>query len=288
MNTKKNIKDSLCMIDESSNGVKQHTLWNRTQIIGGYGLHKNSAGISELDEVVFEEENMVVIGGVQYAMEVIFGIKGPLNTDYLNNLMGIGVQSNETVGTLPHGYPLGHAVCLFGVGTGGAAENNSTVHDVKYNEREVSDMIPFRYTNEPLSGTDVNKYYGKKQVESTTAYYLKRFDSVAIIRHLWKDGEEGEDGTEVDSDVYSSARTEPIESFTEIVLTITKKDVKEWFKANGGVENSRINSIGLFTGLYNEAEQDYEKIKLFSKLNIPTEPLSMAKDLNIIYRVYGS
>ena len=168
---------------------------------------------------------------------------------------------------------------MFGVGTGGAAENNSTVHDVKYHESDIKDMIPFRYTNAGLNGSDANKYFGRKEVNGEIAYYLKRFDTEPQIRHLWKDGEEGEDGSEVDSTVFNTSRNEHIESFTEVLLTITKKDVKEWFKANGGIENTRINSIALFTGVYNSDDDDYQMIKLFSKLNIPTEPLSLAKEL---------
>ena len=49
----------------------------------------------------------------------------------------------------------------------------------------------------------------------------------------------------------------------------------------------------LFTGQYVPSTSvtdygDFRDVRLFSKLNIPTEYLSLNKDLNIIYRVYTS
>ena len=54
-----------------TNTPSRSPLWVKTQILGGYGLHKNSQGISELDEVVFDRTNMVPLGGVQFAMEML-------------------------------------------------------------------------------------------------------------------------------------------------------------------------------------------------------------------------
>lgn len=282
------LRDSISIKDRIADCSHAPTLWKKTEIIGGYGIHKNEFGISQLDEVVFSTENMVPIGGVQYAMEMIFGTKGSLPIPSLNDTYQIGAQGSSVSpsGGLP--YPYGQKVCLFGIGTGGAAENNLTALEVKYNESEIVDMIPFRYTNESLSSADASKYYGKKNVDDTTAYFLKKFDTEPVIKHLYKNGEEGEDGSEVDSTVYTSTSELGIESFTEVCLTITKKDVREWFEAHGKIEESRVNSIALFTAVYDEEQKDYANIQLFSKLNIPTEPLSLTKDMNIIYRVYGA
>lgn len=285
------LTDHLHYKDEIVNRKSNHpqTLWARTKIIGGYGLRKNSLGVSSLDEVVFETENMVPLIGVQYAMEMIFGAKGSLTIPTLNDTMQIGVQG---VGELPqYGMPYlyGQKVCLFGVGVGGAAENNITALQVKYNEINVSDMVPFRFTNGALPVSDEDKYFGKKLTDDGyTAYYLKRFDTDPVIRHLFKNGEEGEDGSEVDGTYFESFSELGVQSFAEALLTISKKDIREWFQYNGNIEETRINSIGLFTAVYDEANKDYRQIQLFSKLNIPTEPLSLMKDMNIIYRVYGA
>lgn len=262
-------------------GKQPKTLWAKTQIIGGYGLHKNLNGISELDEVVFETSNMVPIGGVQYAMSKMFGVNGPLSIPTLNSSMQIGSTNSSTSD---------EKICLFGVGIGGAASNNLTALDVKYTETNVSDIVPLRYTNDILTTEELNMYFGKKMVNGVQAYYLKKFNTDPEIHHFYKNGEEYEDGEELnDSSIIFDSSTEfPIESFTEVALTISKKDVREWFEESGNIEQCRINSIGLFTAAYDKVSNDYTNIRLFSKLNIPTEPLSLAKDMNILYRVYGA
>ena len=282
------LKDNVSMEDKIIDSKYSPGLWAKTQIIGGYGLHKNKLGISELDEVVFETTNMVPLIGVQYAMEMIFGVKGPIPIPTLNDIYQIGAQGSTVSPSGGMPYPYGQRVCLFGVGTGGAAENNITALDVKYNETFISDMVPIRFTNESLPETEVNMYYGKKIIDDTYAYYLKRFDTDPIIRHLYKNGEEGEDGSEVDSTYFSSTTDVGVETFVENCLTISKKDVREWFDHNGNIEETRINSLALFTATYDSYAGDYSNIQLFSKLNIPTEPLSLTKDMKIIYRVYGS
>jgi len=121
-------------------------------------------------------------------------------------------------------------------------------------------------------------------------YYLKSFESKAI-KVLWKDVEGDEDGSEVEPGVHDTTRIEPIESFIELILKITKYDLKEWFELNGNIEQSRFNSVGLCTGIKSllaDGTYDYKQVKLFSKLNIGNELLQFAKDLTIIYRVYTS
>ena len=140
----------------------------------------------------------------------------------------------------------------------------------KYNEYIIPDMIPFRFSAEELSEADKVKYFGKKEIDNVTAYYLKKFDSEPVIRHVFKNGEDGEDGSEVDATYFNSATETGVSSFTEICLTVTKKDVREWFKYNGNIEESRVNTIGLFSAVYDSANDDYANIQLFSKLNIPT------------------
>lgn len=283
-------KDHLLMADGIGKGKShQSNLFVRTQVLAGYGRYTDNKGITQLHETCFDEENMVLIGGVQYALEQLLGVKGPIEIGTLNASMGIGSQSSTALTNgLPH--QVGHKVCLFGVGTGGAGDNIKTIYDVKYNEREIVDMVPFRYTNDALSSTEADMYFGKKMIDGTQAYYLKRFDQAPEIKHFWKDGDldEFEDGTEVDSTVFTSTRQEKIESFSEILLTVSKKDIKEWFKAAGHIEDARFNSLGLFTGYYNDKDKDYESISELSKLNIPTESLSLVKDLQIIYRLFGS
>lgn len=295
---------------------------------------KIPSGISELGETIFKTEkskpiftkkNMVPIGGCQYVMERIFEVSGDqfeVPTMYTSNGIGLpdslpptekyknpnGVNEEKTI----H-YRYGHFVQLFGIGITGTAENDVTVHPVDYRENNIElnkpttdgltltgTMIPFRYTSETLSQLDRKKYFGKKVFSSgETGYYLKMFEAEPKIKHIWKTGDDIEDETLVSSeDVWQpNVGMNAVESFTDIILKISKNDVKEWFINLEQEERSRINTIALFTGRYIPSSDiqgstsdfgDFQDVRLFSKLNIPTEYLSLNKDLNIIYRVYTS
>lgn len=260
-----------------------------TRIIGGYGFSgTNELGEVLFDEVVFDESNQIVIGGALFVLEKVFGISSTLAVDYLNNIMGIATSGTPITDI----YPKENIVCLFGIGIGGSGDTITSVHDVKFYEREIFDMIPLRQTSSPLSAGDVNRYWFRK-LENTgnTSYYLKNFETAPVIKALWQDGVGDEDGTEVEQNVYTTSRTDGIETFVEMILTVSKNDCREFFINTGNIEQTRINSIGLFTGIKGtlaDGTTDYKQVKLFSKLNINNEMLKDAKDLTIIYRIYTS
>lgn len=243
-------------------------------------------GFDDFGNLLFETENQIVLGGALFILEKVFGVESPLYVDYLNNIMGIA--TDEPIDEV---YPKDTIVTLFGVGTGGCGDSIRSVKDVKFYEREIFDMIPFRVTDEELTPTEQKKYWFKKDMNGKTAYYLKKFEQDPEIKVLWKDAEGDEDGSEVESDVHDTVRTEPIETFVEMVLKISKKDIREYFELHGDIEQTRVNSIGLFTGCLRElpdGTHDFKQVKLFSKLNIPNEMLTLAKDLTLVYRIYTS
>ena len=197
----------------------------------------------------------------------------------------------------------GDFVQLFGIGITGTAENDVTIHPVSYRENHIEmsvvstdnsringTMIPFKIASS-LSNEDKVKYFGKKSAGSGNyAYYLKRFENTPVIKHIWRTDDYNEPETEVSSeDVWSiNLGSNIVESFAECVLKITKNDTKDYFNSMPDPERARINTVALFSGEYIASSGDYRDVKLFSKLNIPTEYLSLNKDLNIIYRVYTS
>lgn len=316
MNNTIKLKDRLNFDDT----MVQSGLWARTEVIGGYGdFIMNPNGKSTLGETLFEQHNMVPIGGVQYTMEQLFGISGTqITVPTMYELNGIGAPDSlaptETYLT-PDGehnifYRPGHRVQLFGIGITGTAENDITVYPVDYRERDINlskvsadgytikgTMLPFRHCAEALSEVDRKKYFGKKtDANKMTDYYLKRFEQDPVIKHIWKTGENTDDETLVSSsDVWTNLTGKNVvESFTEIYLKVSKNDVKEWFIELQQEDRTRITTIALFDGYYvrdlNDPADygDYQDVRMFSKLNIPVEYLSLSKDLNIIYRVYGS
>ena len=208
-------------------------------------------------------------------------------------------------------HPHGEYVCLFGIGLTGSAMNVLTTPPVDYKEYSIQEslgtedgqkmtgvMIPFRYTANQLSEAEAVKYFGKtgtwtpSNVENI-GYYLKKFESDPTINHFWKAAsDETESTNEVSQNEYyprvNTTNQSTIETYAEMVLKITPKDVKEWFDATSNIDETRINTIALFTGRYNKISGDYENVRLFSKLTFQVNPLSLTKDFVIIYRIYSS
>lgn len=281
-----NLSDSLTTKDElvGASKIKPITVASeqkkvlRTQIIGLDTL---------TGEHLFETENQIVLGGGLFILEKLFNVEAPITVEYLNDIMGIATDS-----PLEEIYPKETKVCLFGVGTGGCGDASKSVKDIKYYEREIFDMVPFRVTDEELVGADEGKYWFRRpEADGKISYFLKVFENEPEIKVLWKDGEEGEDGSEVASGVHNTTRTEPIETFIELILKINKKDVREFFEINGDIESARVNSIALFTGNLQQMDDgtmDYKQVKMFSKLNIPNEMLVLSKDITVVYRIYTS
>lgn len=211
-------------------------------------------------------------------------------------------------------YQPGHLVQLFGVGITGTAENNITVHKVGYRETDIemiintadgkvdAIMLPFRYTESELDPNERQKYFGKKldTVTGKTGYYLKRFESFPEIKHIWRSSDQvGSKASEVvatNDTIWDFSRDDALKSLVEIHFRVDQDDLKEYFNYKlDQPEAARFNTIALFDGRYSEVNKptseqfgDYCNVRLFSKLNIPTEPVSLEKDLEFIYRIYGS
>lgn len=208
----------------------------------------------------------------------------------------------------------GHLCQLFGVGITGTAENNITVHKVGYRETDIEMTvntadgtldgmwIPFRYTESELDPNERQKYFGKKIDPATgkTGYYLKRFEAWPEIKHIWRSADEaGQKKTEIvatNDTIWDFSRDDALKTLIEIHITVSEDDLKEWFNYKmDQPEAARFNTLALFDGRYTEnnksgADQfgDYCNVTLFSKLNIPTEHMVLSKDLEFIYRIYGS
>ena len=323
------LSDAINFKKDSASVSDSKGLWADTEIVIGHGFHDGGFGKSYLDETIDIVKNTVPICGVQTALQYIFGVQGPITVPTLyDETNGIGhpnvdvdpaynyllpdhsdehdpLSGSTTKTPL---YNTGHRVQLFGIGVTGTAENNITVHKVGYREMSINMdgdpngiMYPFRYTASELDGTEKTKYFGKLYDDKTgaTGYYLKRFENEPVIKHIWKtqDTMDTDNEIQVDNDtVNDRTRNDAIQTFSEMHLQITKKDLKEFFRDKlEQPESCRFNCIALYDGYYTEAGKldndlfgDFANVRLFSKLNIPTEHLSLQKDLEIIYRVYGS
>ena len=291
----KNLSDRLSAVEnvkkQYSNGIKRgHKPVFRTCI--------TRLAYNEFGECIAEDEfhNETVLGGALTVLEKLWGITAPLKIASINNLLGI----NDTVSLADSSASNEDTVCLWGVGIGGSGDAFTAVKQVHFYERELGqnghtdEMIPFRVVSEPFSSTDPNysQYYMLHQRDDGYfEYYLKKFEIDPIIKILWKDGAEGEDGSEVGDDVHNTSRTDDIEAFVEMHCKVDVKDIKEYFEHLGMTQMTRINSLGLFTGRYTKLDDgryDYTNVKLFSKLNFNNEALLNAKTILYKYRVYVS
>ena len=278
------MQDKLAFIETFKNKEKQKSPF-RTEI----------SAYDEFGDVLFTlEHNMVVIGGAITVLEKMWNIRSSLMIDTINNINQINPAVQSTTELLPQN----DYVCLWGIGIGGSGDAFGSVRDVKYYEREIgqngqsNEFIPFRTVTTALEGEDVQKYTLSKSVGTGfTAYYAKKFEDDPFIRSLWRDGVEGEDGTEVTDGVHNTQRTEDIETFVEMHMRIDQEDGREWFEMNGNIEQARFNTIGLFTGrLTADGSGGYTatNVKLFTKFNFDNEALTTNKSIVIKYRIYAS
>ena len=278
------MQDKLAFIETFKNKEKQKSPF-RTEI----------SAYDEFGDILFTlEHNMVVIGGAITVLEKMWNIRSSLMIDTINNINQINPAVQSTTELLPQD----DYVCLWGIGIGGSGDAFGSVRDVKYYEREIgqngqsNEFIPFRTVTTALEGEDVQKYTLSKSVGTGfTAYYAKKFEDDPFIRSLWRDGVEGEDGTEVTDGVHNTQRTEDIETFVEMHMRIDQEDGREWFEMNGNIEQARFNTIGLFTGrLTADGSGGYTatNVKLFTKFNFDNEALTTNKSIVIKYRIYAS
>jgi hypothetical protein len=263
----------------------------RGEIIAGYGLRTDPiTGISSLDETVLRQHNEIVLGGTIYALEKLFNVSSDLKVAYLNDIMGIGLDGPA----INERYPKDNAVCLFNIGIGGCGAAYTDVKDVLQQQRSLDTMIPFRIVDEKFSvGTEEKEKYAfcKQDQDGKYWYYLKKFSKTPVIKALWKDAGNGNDGSAVVETDHLSKRTTPIETFAEAILTVEVTDLREYFELYSSIDQARFNTMGLCTGIKStlaDGSEEYKQVTQFSALNFSNEMLHMNKDLTIIYRVYSA
>ena len=286
------VSDGVLLAKESQSYFDKETIIRgglRGEVLAGYDLHIDpKTGLSELGETIVRKKNEIVLGGSLFALEKLFGVSSSVNVEYLNNIMGIGLDGPQ----ITDKYPKETCVCLFNVGIGGAGSAYTDVKGVLQQIRQIDGMIPFRIVDEKFQeGTkEYDQYWFAKQTEDGKyAYYLKTFLKKPVIRALWKDSGDGEDGSPVVESDYASTRSTPIEAFAEAVLQIEKTDLREYFELYDNIERARLNTIGLCTGIKStlaDGSEEFKQVLQFSSLNFSNEMLHMNKDLSIIYRVY--
>lgn len=287
------IKDRLVLRDQV-NASKKHQKTFRTKILYGRDPYIDPRnGVTYLGEVWDEEENETTVGGAVYVFEKLFNDRAPFQIPTLATQLGIdtGYEINPS-----DPVPGEHCVCLFSVGIGGAGDSSLSTYDTDFKVTKLNNIVPFRFTEQALTEGEREKYYMKKTIPATEneperyAYYAKELDSHSI-KVLWDDAEgEDEDGSEVTTGDLDSDSPLDMIPFEEIVLKLSKKDIVEYFNYIGESDISRINELGLYTGIKKVVNgvTEYHSVRLFAKSHINNEMLKYSNGLTIIYRIYSN
>lgn len=294
----------------------------RGEVIFGRGLKKipftdpygNESYRTEFEEEEYRDNNIVPIGGYQFAFNKLFNIgldqESTLRVGDLNDeapQMKIGVQRAEynsihydaecsvSDGSMivNPGVNISALNFIFGfmMGDGGAREDNMTAIAPNYKNRSLYHPIPFRMSNDGIAIPE-GKYYGKVTsfqgsagMEPITSSYVKKFDNpVPRIVHTWVTDNPNEISI-VDDTVFASTSSMAIESYVEINMSVNEGDGRG-FATSSGV-SPRINEFGLVSGWYNSQKDDYESIRLFTHFTRPSIALSEGDSIEAIYRLYA-
>lgn len=268
---------------------------------------------SEFEEETYKGNNIVPIGGYQFAFDKLFNIgldqESTLRVGDLNDeapQMKIGVQRSDYDSihydaecsmsdgsmTINGGINIPALNHIFGfmIGDGGAREDNVTVIAPHYTDRNLYRAIPFRMSNDGYPEIH-GKYFGNVEYKQTSGIdtvissYVKKFDNpVPHIVHVWA-SENKKELSIVDDTVFASTSSSLIESYIEINFSIDKSDGRGFYTT---IDSSpRINEFGLVSGWYNAKLNDYESIRLFTHFTRPTISLVEDDSIEGIYRLYA-
>jgi hypothetical protein len=265
---------------------------------------------SIIEDVFYTGENQVVIGGNQYIMCKIANLPyETVNENFKNPISNInpgklsdGNQMNfDSKVTAPNESEFGvnisplHYIQAFTIGYGGALESNIHERDTNYKGRMLYKPIPFRFTSQERTSSELMKYGGVRTSVnngvSSKAYYLKRLDDGVVIRHLWRNNA-GEDGTPVTKSIFDTTDDNgiDIESYIEFNLTIDRYDAREYFQNFVSGENPIINELGLVAAYWDSRTNEFLDPYMITHITFPNYPLqskSLGMDTVFIkYRLY--
>lgn len=242
-------------------------------------FHTELTAFNELGEQLWEDHNELLIPGGLFTLAKLAGVDAPLTLQTLNQQLNI--QASET----PPGFTgprREDTIFGFAIGIGGASDVFDNVKPVKYKEIAIDSIIPFR---KPLSATDISttdktKYFLKRTVGAYFEYYAKVFETTPIIK-----AEYDQAGNPSVTDPANGADT-PINTYLQFTLKISKDDVREYFKIDGGgLRKARVNTVSLLSGY--KVGTEYKGVRPFAKINFNNEPFdNETKELTIIYKIF--
>lgn len=249
---------------------------------GGYVTIMNH----ETGEVIFKEDpNMITTAGSAFAAAKIWKVSPDVWTPTYNNYLGLDKTVNEPY---PNpGVRDEERVFLFAVGIDGCGSEPSQVYTIDPSKWiSTSNLVPFRYVNtdDDLEDELREKYFGRKTMANgKIAYYFKAFETEPKFYQQYTDG------TPIESNIYESTKTDEIENFIEIKMSITKEDCRDYFISTVGIKSAKVNTISLLTAWKKviDGYVYYQDIRPYTKYNFPNEALiDISKGIDFIYHIY--
>lgn len=271
------ISDYIRNKDERQFGMNKKVL--KTEL---YRINKDPFGNDVFEYI---GENDLLIGGRIFLLEKAFNLTSNVKPPTLNEEFNI----ENTHEPLPQGLKWEDVVFLFGVGLDGAGEQIGSTKEVDIKSKGfniLDDMKPFRVVDKSNASECDNKYFMRVEKNGKYHYYLKPPKVDPVIRCYF------EDGTPVLSDVYTSHKQIPINTYVELHYEINEKDLREIFQLEGNPKACRYNSICLYAGYpvqTSDGRREYKNLRAITKYNCENEPFDTPETtLNFIYRIYTS
>lgn len=277
------MKKRLPLNNESISYVKKQLIdlgRNVTDKADIHGLRGEAYITNTLTGETIFRKNKIILPGSMLVASKLFDITPDFVTPSYNMSLALDQSSTSIVDTSEK-----EKVYLFAIGTDGSTQSG-TIADVDYSKWiDPDNLVPIRMvlpTND-LSEANRSVYYGRKTKDDYILYYFKAFDQEPelIIEY--------EDGTPVDSNVYTSSNPTDIKVYVELRFSIGKNECREYFINTVGIAAAKISSISLLTAhpvTGSDGYIYYQNIRPLTKLHISEEKLDdLDKGLDITYDI---
>ena len=245
-------------------------------------IHTEVIAYNELGEELWRDHNELLLPGGLFTLSKISGVTPPIETQSVNVDLNVATTETETGYTGPRREDV---ICGFVIGIGGCTDVFDTVAEVKYKERTVTSIIPFRKVqkSDDLSQEEQEKYHLKQEDGEYYNYFLKGFETDPVIKVEYD--EPGSPAVPANAD--EAVDDKVINSYLQYTLKINADDVREFFKiSGGGLRKARVNTLAMVHG-YPDGTGEYRGCRCFYKINFNNEPFdNETKELTVVYKIY--
>jgi hypothetical protein len=242
--------------------------------------------------------NTTIYPGRRFVLEALFRLLP--NTPQM-------VTINQTLDINPTATPqnnadyLSRAICLVGVGDGGAGLMFGDIHPVHMNHNNLVAQKPLRTVpiGNDLSVDERSVYFMRKQEQYAGQqyynYYLKKISADQIyVMHEKVNYTPDATANDPELPPDNPLVLNNIQIYTIVNIAITDKDVKDYYRAvNGNLNLSRFNEMALFFGIpvsiedaqTHEMYTDYIAVEAFSKLSFNNRAMD-TEDSSFTFQYY--